>query len=140
MYAEFTDELITGNKTIDAQHRELIDKINDLLKSCETGREKTTAIRTLDYLADYTEFHFREEEGLQEEKEYPGIEAHTAQHRDFEQTIRELYDMLQEEEGPSAAFVEAVEKNVVDWLYRHIQGFDRSVAEYIFITTNNERL
>ncbi len=140
MYAQLTDELLTGNKTIDSQHQELIDKINDLLRSCETGKEKTAAIRTLDYLADYTDFHFKEEEKLQAEKEYPGIEKHKAQHRDFEKTIRELNDMLLEEEGPTQAFVEAVQKNVVDWLYKHIQGFDRSVAEYIYMNTNNERL
>ena len=37
MYAEFTDDLITGNEMIDSQHKELISKINDLLKSCETS-------------------------------------------------------------------------------------------------------
>ena len=30
MYAEFTDDLITGNEMIDSQHRELISRINDL--------------------------------------------------------------------------------------------------------------
>lgn len=29
MYAEFTDDLVTGNEMIDTQHRELISKIND---------------------------------------------------------------------------------------------------------------
>ena len=140
MYAEFTDDLITGNETIDGQHQELIAKINDLLRSCEKGTEKTAAIRTLDYLADYTDFHFKEEEGLQEKVGYPGIDAHKKQHEDFKKTVQELNDMLTEEEGPSPAFVAAVEKNVVDWLYKHIQGFDRSVAEYIFMNTNNERL
>ena len=35
MYAEFDDTLVTGNEMIDSQHRELIGKINDLLRSCE---------------------------------------------------------------------------------------------------------
>lgn len=35
MYAEFDETLVTGNEMIDSQHKELIDKINDLLKSCE---------------------------------------------------------------------------------------------------------
>ena len=34
MYAEFSDNLITGNEMIDSQHKELISKINDVLKSC----------------------------------------------------------------------------------------------------------
>ena len=48
--------------------------------------------------------------------------------------------MLEEEEGPTDAFVEAVNKNVIDWLYRHIKGFDRSVAEYRFMRGNSENL
>ena len=34
MYAEFDDSLVTGNDMIDTQHKELIGKINDLLRSC----------------------------------------------------------------------------------------------------------
>ena len=111
MRAEFDESLVTGNEMIDSQHKELIDKINKLLDSCETSKDKVVSVKTLDYLADYTEFHFGEEEKLQEE-----------------------------EEGPSAAFVEAVNKNVVEWLYNHIKTFDRSVAEYKFMHENGERL
>lgn len=140
MYAEFSENLITGNALIDAQHQELINKINDFLKTCETSKELASAVHTLDYLADYTQFHFKEEENLQKSVEYPGLAEHLKQHRDFEQALQDLYDMLREEEGPSPAFVKAVEKNVVDWLYRHIDGFDRSVAEYIQMNNNSERL
>ena len=55
MRAEFDDSLVTGNEMIDSQHRELIDKINKLLDSCETSKDKVVAVKTLDYLADYTE-------------------------------------------------------------------------------------
>ena len=41
MYAELTDNLLTGNKMIDGQHKELIDKINDLLKACENESPTT---------------------------------------------------------------------------------------------------
>ena len=58
MYAEFTENLVTGNEMIDSQHKELIEKINGLMKSCETHAELAVAVKTLNYLADYTEFHF----------------------------------------------------------------------------------
>ena len=131
MRAEFDESLVTGNEMIDGQHKELIDKINKLLDSCETSKDKIVAVKTLDYLADYTEFHFGEEEKLQESIGYPGIGQHKKEHDKLRQVVRDLYNMLEEEEGPSAAFVEQVNKNVIEWLYRHIKGFDRSVAEYI---------
>ena len=140
MRAEFDDSLVTGNDMIDSQHKELIDKINKLLESCESGKDKLVAIKTLDYLADYTDFHFSTEEKLQEEIEYPGINEHKKEHEKLRTVVKELYEMLEEEEGPSNAFVEQVNKNVIEWLYRHIKGFDRSVAEYKFMTGNSERL
>lgn len=140
MYAEFTENLITGNEMIDAQHQELIEKINNLVRSCETAKEKTTAVKMLDYLADYTDFHFKEEEQLQIEIQYPGYDKHIEQHKEFIQAIEELHEMLEEEEGPSDAFVKALQKNVIEWLYKHIQGFDRSVAEFKFMRENNDRL
>lgn len=66
MYAVFDDSLFTGNELIDGQHKELIEKINKLVGCCENGGGKLEAIKMLDYLSDYTEFHFGEEEALQE--------------------------------------------------------------------------
>ncbi|HAX52390.1 bacteriohemerythrin [Muricomes intestini] len=140
MRAIFDETLVTGNETIDSQHKELFDKINKLLDSCENGNDKLTAVKMLDYLADYTDFHFSAEEKLQEDIEYPGIKEHKKEHEKLRNVVKELYEMLEEEEGPSNAFVEQVNKNVIEWLYGHIKSFDRSVAEYKFIAVNSERL
>ena len=140
MRAVFDDNLVTGNEMIDGQHKELIEKINKLLDSCENGNDKRVAITTLDYLADYTEFRFGEEEKLQESIGYPGIEAHKKEHDKLREVVKDLYNMLEEEEGPSNAFVEQVNRNVIEWLYGHIKTFDRSVAEYKYMNTNSERL
>lgn len=125
---------------IDSQHQELMERMNSLLKSCEGGNEKLAAVKTLDYLSEYTDYHFTAEEELQKEISYPGFDKHKEQHKIFKQTIDELQEMLQEEEGPTDAFVKKVEENIVKWFYVHIEGFDRSVAEYKFMRENNERL
>ncbi len=140
MYAEFDDSLVTGNEMIDSQHKVLIEKINDLVASCEQKRDKLSAVRMLNYLADYTEFHFQAEEKLQEEIGYPGLAEHKKKHEELRQTVEDLHQMLEEEEGPSDAFVDQLNKKVIEWLYYHIKGFDRSVAEYRFMRDNTERL
>jgi len=99
MYAEFTDDLVTGNEMIDTQHKELICKINDLLKSCEERSNQSGAARMLNFLADYTEYHFNEEEALQESINYPGIKEHKEKHEELRRTVQELHEMLTEEEG-----------------------------------------
>ena len=140
MYAEFTDDLVTGNEMIDTQHRELISKINDLLKSCEERSNQSGAARMLNFLADYTEYHFNAEEALQESINYPGIKEHKEKHEELRRTVQELHEMLTEEEGPTDAFVEKVTEKIRDWLYYHIQTFDRSVAEFKFMRDNADRI
>ena len=131
MKVEFDASLVTGNEMIDGQHKELIGKIDKLVECCEQGGGKLEAIKMLDYLSDYTEFHFGEEEKLQEEVSYPGMEGHKAKHAEFKKAVAELHEMLVEEEGPSEAFVAAVKKNVVDWLFDHIKNMDQALAAFV---------
>ena len=56
----FDDNLITGNKTIDTQHKELIERIQNFVTACQNGDSKLKAIKMLDYLDEYTNFHFKE--------------------------------------------------------------------------------
>lgn len=140
MNITFDDNLITGNKTIDSQHQELIDRIRQFVTACESGDSKIKAIKMLDYLDEYTNFHFQEEEELQKKVSYPEISGHHAKHEEFKTSIQELYDYLNENEGPDDQFIEQVKLNVVDWLFQHIKTFDRSVAEYIHLHDNSERL
>ena len=140
MNITFDDNLITGNKTIDSQHQELIDRIRQFVAACESGDSKIKAIKMLDYLDEYTNFHFQEEEELQKSVNYPELINHHAKHEEFKKSIQELYDFLNENEGPNEQFIQQVKRNVVDWLFQHIKTFDRSVAEYIHLTDNVERL
>ena len=131
MKLEFDKSLVTGNDMIDEQHKELIGKIDKLLTCCEEGGGKVQAIKMLDYLAEYTDFHFGEEEKLQEEVSFPGMEEHKKKHAEFKKAVEELHDMLEEEEGPTDAFVDAVKKNVVDWLFDHIKQMDQALAAFV---------
>ena len=76
MRIEFDDNLITGNEMIDTQHRELISRTNQFLGKLEERPGRVEAIQMLDYLDEYIEFHFGEEEKLQEEIGYPGLAEH----------------------------------------------------------------
>ena len=131
MTLEFDNSLVTGNKMIDDQHKELIEKIDKLLTCCEQGCGKMQAIKMLDYLAEYTVFHFEAEEKLQEEVSYPGIQEHKEKHAEFKKVVDELHEMLEEQEGPSEEFVAAVKKNVVNWLFHHIKNKDQTLATFV---------
>ncbi len=85
-------------------------------------------------------FHFQEEEDLQKKGILPRTCRHHAKHEEFKKSIQELYDYLNENEGPDDQFIEQVKRNVVAWLFQHIKTIDRSVAEYIHLKDNSNRL
>ena len=101
----FDDNLVTGNETIDTQHKELIDRIQNFVTACQNGDSKVKAIKMLDYLDEYTDFHFKEEEKLQEKSGYPERENHHEKHEEFKKTIQELHEYLQDYEGPTVSVV-----------------------------------
>ncbi len=142
MNITFDDNLITGNKTIDSQHQELIDRIRQFVAACESGDSKIKAIKMLDYLDDIYEFSFSGRRGTSEKGILPGDLPVTScqSMKNSRTSIQELYDYLNENEGPDDQFIEQVKRNVVDWLFQHIKTFDRSVAEYIHLKDNSKRL
>ena len=135
MYIEFDDSLITGNETIDSQHKELIDCIQKFVKSCEDNSSADKSDEMLKYLIDYTVFHFTAEEKLQEDVSYPGLKEHRAKHEEFKETLAQLEDKMKAE-GTSEAFAAEIKDKVVEWLFNHIKVFDRSVAEFINMYEN----
>ena len=64
------------------------------------------------------DFHFKEEEKLQENVGYPGRETHHEKHEEFKKTIQELQEYLQDYEGPT----EPVSYTHLDVYKRQIHG------------------
>ena len=90
----FDDNLVTGNNTIDTQHKELIDRIRNFVVACQNGDSKVKAIKMLDYLDEYTDFHFKEEEELQEKAGYPERGKHHEKHEEFKKSIQDFFHVL----------------------------------------------
>ncbi|MDI3280784.1 MAG: bacteriohemerythrin, partial [Bacillota bacterium] len=97
---KWTEDLATGVTQIDDQHKELIERVNQLLAACSEGRGKEEVGRTLNFLSDYIVFHFGTEEKYMTQYDYPGYNSHKAQHTGF---IKEFTDLKGkfETEGPT---------------------------------------
>lgn len=59
----YDDSLSTGVRSIDDQHKELFDKINNLLAACREGKGKEEVAKVMKFLSDYVIDHFGTEEG-----------------------------------------------------------------------------
>jgi len=131
---EWNDDLTTGNKSIDEQHRELIDRFNGLLAACNHGKGKGEIKSLLQFLGEYVKSHFSMEEALQQRYQYPEYPLHKQEHVGFIRDFKNLQNQF-DEEGATLALVIQTNQTMVDWLIRHINATDRKLAVFLRTAT-----
>jgi len=127
---EFDPVLLTGDPDIDAQHRELFERVGALLDATRAHRSRDEVVRLLDFLGRYVVEHFGAEERVMQETDYERLAAHRAEHQRFVKDLGTLRRDLQTE-GPSTRFVMRVNAHVTEWLREHIYRADRELGEYL---------
>jgi len=115
---------------IDEQHKMLIQRLRELSEAIEVTQGTSQIMKTLDFLIDYTDFHFSTEEKHMTELTYPGLGAHREQHGVFKDSLNRLVEDF-EEEGATGALAESVNVFLVNWLINHIKGVDKEFGDYL---------
>jgi hemerythrin len=129
----WTKDLATGNHTIDFQHKQLFEAINNLLEACSQGRGYAQIDNTLIFLANYTVRHFGDEEKIQQQFQYPDYQNHKKLHEVFTNTVNDLGKQLRLE-GPSINLIGKINYTIGTWLVNHIKKEDQKLAAYIKTT------
>jgi len=104
---EWDDSLSIGVDLIDEQHKMLIQRLNDLSKAIEMTQGEGGIVQTLDFLIEYTDFHFSAEEKCMVEHKYPGLDHQKRQHEEFKTSLKNLVDDY-EYEGVTRALTTSV--------------------------------
>lgn len=130
---EIKPEYLTGIEFIDKEHTrlfELADETYELLHDDLSQDKSSEIIRLVSELIDYTRVHFSHEEDYQKSINYPYIEQHAAQHRQFEDSLLAIdVDALENDlEGQNEA-VEGILEFLVNWLINHIKKVDKLLVE-----------
>ena len=113
----------TGADSIDAQHKVLVDLINRLLVSMQTGRAKDEVGPILNDLAKYATSHFAHEEACRARFSCPAALANKNAHAAFLNTFTAMkadYD----KNGPSPMMAIRMQRELSDWIAQHIVGVD----------------
>ena len=126
---EVTSEIATGNELIDSEHTELFNAINNLLAACSNGQGRSQINSTVDFLVDYVDKHFRDEEELQKQYKYPNYNAHHKFHEKYKSDIRELANNIKLE-GSNMNNVSRVNA-LASMLISHIKQEDKRLAAHI---------
>ncbi len=120
---QWDQSMATGIDSVDAQHKQLIAWLNDLLVSISQGRARSEVQGLLDQLGTYAATHFGNEEGCMARYKCPVAERNVRAHNQFVTTFTGLRDEY-DREGASAKLVVRVEVELLRWLSTHIKRTD----------------
>jgi hemerythrin len=130
MALEWTEDLATGSNEIDSQHKELFKRVNALRQACRQGKGRAEIKVVMQFLDDYVETHFSEEEIYMQKYDYPGYAKHKAQHLEFMKHFSELKEEV-EHHGPAVNLLVKTNHMVVQWLVNHISRVDRALGPFL---------
>lgn len=124
-FIAWRDFYTVGCEELDAQHRVIIDIINDLYTAIKTLAPEESKKHIIDRLARYTESHFADEERAMECFGFPDIVEHRGLHSELTKHTLKLRDCYQD-----VSFSEMV-RFLKEWWTYHINGEDKRYSPYI---------
>lgn len=124
-YVEWKDEYSVGIKSIDDDHRKLLNLINNFQTAVHYRTDKSFEKESLDEVIAYTKYHFDREENMMREAGYPDIEAHKTIHRAM---IAKIESFLVDYDKRGHEALEDVALYLKDWLVNHINGTDQEYS------------
>jgi hemerythrin len=127
---EWENSLSMGIEELDAQHKGLIKKLNDLAEAVLNRKGNAEIIRTIKFMEKYANEHFSEEEEYMERHEYPGLEHQKKEHERFRNVVGKLREEL-ESEGASEAHAASMQRYLIDWLILHIKSTDLQFGAFM---------
>lgn len=124
-YITWKNYYSVNDPSIDAEHKQIIECINELYATMQSVTAGSTTKQVLDKLVRYTQTHFAHEEARLKEIGFPNFEAHKALHDNMRQRTLGLRTHL------TLVTARDVLVFLKDWWVGHIQSEDKVYASYM---------
>jgi hemerythrin len=124
-YITWKNFYTVNDPSLDAEHKQIIDSINELYVSMNGPTDSAAKKRVLKRLVQYTQTHFDHEEKVMNEVGYPDVVAHKTLHDDMRRRTIGLRTHL------TVVTARDVLIFLKDWWLDHIQGEDKKYAVYV---------
>lgn len=124
----WTPALSVGDPGLDAQHRELFRRAEEVIAAAERGDGQVAG--AIEFLHEYAAAHFAVEEELMEERGYPGLLRHKAEHDRFVEDLLELAD-AHDRGGREARVAVRLAAWLAEWMVRHVAGTDAELGRHL---------
>ncbi|MBF0270431.1 MAG: bacteriohemerythrin [Alphaproteobacteria bacterium] len=113
---------------IDTQHKRLFATANALLDSIERGQGRAEVFQYLEFLLNYTQYHFQEEEELLAHYGYVHHGEHQGRHKAL---IDQVQDMADRVMGAGGVDAQELLEFLHGWIVNHILVEDRKYAVFL---------
>lgn len=121
------DELVTRREDFNADHAQVLDRLNDLL-SALAAHDTLRVSMSCAALMAATQAHFAAEEELMRSAGYPEGPAHVQQHADLMRRLAAIQAAAAVNPQAGAAYALPL---LEQWFVPHIRYADRRVADYL---------
>lgn len=128
MSFSWPEECTYGDGTMPEEHRDLMDRVQDLEDGLRAGLDQAELLVRLDRAYAVLRSHLDAEEAALRAAGYPRLGAHLVQHNDM---TRALLQFRANVEGGTAQITESVLHYVCQWFLTHMKHEDRVAAEYL---------
>jgi hemerythrin len=126
---QWTEKLAVGVAEIDAQHRELLDRVARLDVAAR-AHDLGEVARVLAYLHEYALRHFELEERIMRDRGYPALAEHRSEHEAFAVRLVKLQRDF-ERDGASALMTLRLQNLLGEWLEDHFAGPDQRLGRFL---------
>ena len=118
---EWKSEYSVGIASMDDEHREMIDLINDVYAKLGAAPDAATIEDCLESIFTTISMHFALEERIMREHGYAEYEDHKDDHENLLDEIRDLMDEFVADSGKGA---QLLEERLSSWFGNHFASFD----------------
>lgn len=113
---------------MDAQHRQLVDMLNELYAAFRDGTTKEHIGPVLDRLIQYTAVHFKHEEDFFDQTRYPDAEHHKKEHANL---VKRVLEVQQQFKSGQVVLTQDLMAFLRNWLADHILGSDKRYVAHV---------
>lgn len=124
----WTDELLTGNAKVDAQHRNLFKMMEQLRISINGNGSRQEIGQNLEILGRYVLSHFADEEQLMRDANYPGLVEHQEHHQILTAKTNEFLNLFHQHKPVD---YQEVLTFASEWIRDHVLYEDMKIVAWI---------
>ncbi|GMT48715.1 MAG: hypothetical protein IEMM0008_0254 [bacterium] len=125
IFMVWDDSFSVNVKSIDRQHKRLVDILNNLYTALSIGKDKNVLKEILTSLTRYTKIHFTYEESQMKKADYPDFQEHIKEHEKLLGEVSHFQEMFNEGKTDLSKDILVF---LQDWLTDHIKVTDKKYS------------